>query len=144
MDDMDEMNSGLAHNRALRTQVIEKLVNDEYTFQDPKVTRVLLAALKDADASLIGQVRARAEDKNADANAQVAAIAAELSRQTAGRDLLAAPEEGNVIEGTATAPSVDIEELGINPDDIDEGIMEPISEPETYEQFQQRFPEDER
>lgn len=144
MDDMDEMNNGLAHNRALRSKVIDKLVNDEYTYTDPKVTRVLLAALKDADASLIGQVRARAEDKNADANAQVAAIAAELARQTAGRDILAV-ENDSTIEGTSvTLPDLEIEELGINPDDIDEGIMEPISEPETYEQFQQRFPEDER
>ena len=143
MSEEVDLTGGLKANRTLRQQVIDTLLEDPNTFRDPKVTRVLLAALKDADASLIGEVRAKAEDKNADANAQIAAIASNMAQQFTGKDLLARePIEGECTE--KKPPTVEFEDLDISEDDISDGLLEPITEPETYDKFMQRFPEDER
>lgn len=144
MSEEVKMSDGLAANRLLRQQVIEKLMDDPTTFIDPKQTRVLLSALKDSDASLIGEVRANAEDKNADANAQISQIAASMAQKFPGQDLLARPVLEGEVKETTSPPAVEFDDLGMDEDEITEGMLEPISEPETYEQFQQRFPEEER
>lgn len=145
----DTVASRLGRNRAVRAKVINDLSGQDFANTDPKITRVLLAALKDDDAAIMGEERLKVEGRNADTNERVVAIAAELARQTPGRDILAVkPADKTLgtesdIEGECKVvpegPKVNLADLGDFT--ITDGETEAISDPEDLDTFMSRFPD---